>query len=88
MTRRSRSRDWADTPKRDRPTMDDLCALYGRVRLAPCECGYEWQGGERRCPQCGTWAIKVCCPECGTVDRRQHAEGCKVGAMAEMGHGS
>ncbi len=30
-------------------------------------------------------AREVRCPECGTTDRRAHADGCKVGAMAEMG---
>ena len=64
-------------------------SLIGSRRDRPCpRCGAHIPIYPNRCEACGMSAsgdLRVRCPYCGTTDRRKHAEGCKVGAMSELG---
>ena len=100
--RRGKSQDWQDLPKRDQKAIrEGMDALYGRSATDD-EAYQEAQRDKSRHAREVSAPVKrdfvvnrepfpgaprFACPECGTVDRRQHAEGCKLGAMAEMGHG-
>ena len=94
--RRSASAGFSDLSKRKRAQyLEGAEALYGGAvraaredvgasaidpaglegNLTPLPGGKKSEGGESF----------VRCPECGTTDRGRHADGWKVGAMAEMG---